>query len=72
MPYIRLLTLMYIAERELLAQKATPLTGDIYMAMVHGPVLSHILDLINGKGSKSTEWEGFIRGTDHRSRSDPH
>jgi uncharacterized phage-associated protein len=61
MPYIRLLKLMYIAERELLAQTATPLTGDIYMAMEHGPVLGHILDLIEGKGSKSTEWEDFIK-----------
>jgi uncharacterized phage-associated protein len=60
MPYLRLLKLMYIAERELLAQSATPLTGDIFIAMEQGPVLSHILDLIKGKGSRSTEWEGFI------------
>ena len=61
MPYLRLLKLMYIAERELLAQTATPLTGDIYKATEHGPVLSHILDLIRGKGSRSAEWEGFIK-----------
>jgi uncharacterized phage-associated protein len=61
MPYIRLLKLLYIAERELLAHKASPLTGDIYKAMEHGPVLSQILDLIKGKGSKSIEWETFIK-----------
>jgi uncharacterized phage-associated protein len=60
MPYLRLLKLMYIAERDLLAQAATPLTGDIFIAMEHGPVLRHILDLIQGKGSGSTEWEDFI------------
>jgi uncharacterized phage-associated protein len=61
MPYLRLLRLMYIAERELLAQTTTPLTGDIAIATEHGPVLGHILDLIKGKGSRSMEWEGFIR-----------
>jgi uncharacterized phage-associated protein len=60
MPYLRLVKLMYIAERELLARTATPLTGDIWIAMEHGPVLGHILDLIKGKGSRSMEWEGFI------------
>ena len=61
MPYLRLLKLMYVAERELLAQTAAPLTGDIYKAMEHGPVLSHVFDLIKGKGLRSTEWEGFIK-----------
>ena len=60
MPYLRLLKLLYIAERELLAQKATPLTGDIYKAMEHGPVLSHVYDLIKGNGARSAEWERFI------------
>ena len=61
MPYLRLLLLMYIAERELLAQTAMPLTGDIYKATDEGPILSHVLDLIRGKGSRSAEWEGFIK-----------
>ena len=61
MSYLRLLKLLYIAERELLAQKATLLTGDIYKAMEHGPVLSHIFDLIKGKGSQSMEWERYIK-----------
>lgn len=63
MPSMRLLKLLYIAERELLAQKATPLTGDIYLAMEHGPVLSHVHDLIKGNGARSTEWESFIQRT---------
>jgi uncharacterized phage-associated protein len=61
MPYLRLLRLMYVAERELLAQTATPLTGDICKAMDHGPVLSHVFDLIKGKGSRSAEWEAYIK-----------
>jgi uncharacterized phage-associated protein len=61
MPYPRLLKLMDIAERELLAHTAAPLTGDIFKATEHGPVLSHVLALIRGKGSRSAEWEGFIK-----------
>ncbi len=61
MSYLRLLKLLYIAERELLAQTAAPLTGDIYKAMEHGPVLSQVLNLIKGMGTPSPEWERFIR-----------
>jgi uncharacterized phage-associated protein len=61
MPYLRLLRLMYIAERELLAQAAAPLTGDGYCALEDGPVLTRVFDLIKGKGSRSTEWEGYIK-----------
>ena len=61
MPYLRLVRLMYVAERELLAQTATPLTGDIYKATERGPILGHVLDLILGKGSRSAEWECFIK-----------
>jgi uncharacterized phage-associated protein len=61
MPYSRLLKLMYIAERELLAQTAAPLSGDSYRASEDGPVLNRVLDLIKGKGSRSTEWECYIK-----------
>ena len=61
MPYLRLLKLMYIAERELLAQMGTPVTGGIYKATEQGPILSQVLDLIRGKGLRSAEWEGFIK-----------
>jgi uncharacterized phage-associated protein len=61
MPYLRLLTLMYIAERELLAQRAVLLTGDTYRASEDGPVLNRVLDLIKGRGSMSPKWEGFIK-----------
>lgn len=61
MPYIRLLRLLYIAERELLAEDATPLTGDTYKAMPFGPVLGHVYDLIKGYGDRSTDWEKHVR-----------
>ncbi len=61
MPYLRLLTLLYVAERELLAESASPLTGDIFKAMPCGPVPGHVHDLIRGHGSRSIEWEKHIR-----------
>jgi uncharacterized phage-associated protein len=61
MPYIRLLRLLYVAERELLAEAAMPLTGDLYKAMPQGPILGHVHDLIRGNGARSIEWERCIR-----------
>lgn len=61
MPYLRLLTLLYVAERELLAESASPLTGDIFKAMPCGPVPGHVHDLIRGYGTRSVDWEKYIR-----------
>ena len=60
MPYIRLLKLLYIADRELLAETATPVTGDRVYAMKNGPVLSHVYSLIKGESSRSPEWSDSI------------
>jgi len=60
MEHIRLIKLLYIAERELLAEQASPLTGDIYKAMKNGPVLSTIYDIIQDKNWQSGEWHKFI------------
>lgn len=56
MPYIRLLKLLYIADRELLAETAASVTGDRACAMKKGPVLSHVYSLIKGESSRSQEW----------------
>jgi len=56
MPYIRLLKLLYIADREMLAEAATPITGDRVYAMKNGPVLSHVYALIKGESSRSNDW----------------
>jgi uncharacterized phage-associated protein len=63
MEYIRLLKLLYIAERELLAEEALPMTGDIYTAMDYGPVLSTVYDIILDKNWQGAEWHKFIRRT---------
>jgi hypothetical protein len=60
MAYIRLLKLLYIADRELLAETGRSMTGDEAVAMKNGPVLSRIYDLIKGVGPKFQEWGDFI------------
>lgn len=51
---LKLIKLMYLAERTSLARFGEPITGDALYAMPHGPVLSSTLDLANGfeKSSK--------------------
>jgi uncharacterized phage-associated protein len=60
MGYMRLLKLLYIADRELLAQTGRPLTGDRVFAMKHGPVLGRVFDLIKGQTTQADEWSDYI------------
>ncbi|HZL34856.1 MAG TPA: Panacea domain-containing protein [Tepidisphaeraceae bacterium] len=61
MSRLRLLKLLYIADREALTERARPITGDRPVAMDHGPVLSHTYDLIKGRGFSSPVWEQYLR-----------
>ena len=56
MPYIRLLKLLYLADRASFLEYGRPITGDRYVAMKLGPVLSTVYDRI-----KEGVWEGRIR-----------
>jgi uncharacterized phage-associated protein len=70
---IRLLKLLYIADRELLAETGRSLTGDRAMAMKHGPVLSHVYDLIKGEAARAGEWGRYLHSEGHaiQRRDDP-
>lgn len=48
MPYIKLLKLLYLAEREAMARWGESMSGDNFVSMPHGPVLSQTYDLIKG------------------------
>ena len=48
LPLIKLMKLMYLAERLSLQRYGEPLTGDRLVSMGHGPVLSRTYDHING------------------------
>lgn len=54
MSYLRLLKLLYIADRESIKETGQPITGDQVVAMKHGPVLSGVYDLI--KKGDTTAW----------------
>lgn len=47
MSYMKLIKLLYLADREALAHWGRPITTDTYVSMDRGPVLSHVLDRIN-------------------------
>ncbi len=65
MDWIRLLKLLYISDREMLATTGQSITGDTGYAMKHGPVLSQIYDFMKGFGDDVTEWEKFINSEGH-------
>lgn len=61
MDRMRLLKLLYIADRELLAETGRTLTGDCVCAMEKGPVLSTVYDLIKGQGADAGAWQAVVQ-----------
>jgi uncharacterized phage-associated protein len=64
MSRLRLLKLLYIADRECLGETGRPITGDRVVAMKNGPVLSRTYDLIRGQDVGITEWDPYFRSAD--------
>jgi uncharacterized phage-associated protein len=60
MAYLRMLRLLYIADREWLAETGESITGDCACAMECGPVLSNVYDLIRGDGPGAGVWDAYI------------
>ncbi|RZT31795.1 Panacea domain-containing protein [Cupriavidus agavae] len=61
MSHLKLIKLLYLADREALRRYESPITGDNYVAMSHGPVLSRTLDLMNGFVPPNAEgWAGWL------------
>ncbi|MGA2231700.1 MAG: Panacea domain-containing protein [Tepidisphaeraceae bacterium] len=73
MSRLRLLKLLYIADRESLTERARPITGDRPVAMDHGPVLTNTYGLIKGEDYLAPEWEKYVvrEGRDAVLASDP-
>ena len=73
MSYLRLLKLLYIADREALRETGRPIVGTRPVAMKHGPVLSEVLDLVKGEHWDEATWSQFIRkdGYEVELESDP-
>ena len=61
LPVIKLIKLLYLAERLCLQRHGEPLTGDKAFSMPHGPVLSMTLELANGiRPSCPDGWDSWI------------
>ena len=60
MSYLRMLKLLYLADRESLKETGRPITGDRVVAMEHGPVLSSVYDLIKGEHTAWPLWSKFL------------
>jgi len=60
MNYMRLLKVLYIADRESIRQTGRSITGDRATAMERGPVLSEVFDIIKGTHLRSPDWSNFI------------
>src|SRR3989304_7235844 len=61
MSYMKLLKLLYLADREALLRWGRPISTDVYVSMDHGPVLSKTLDMINeGPDTGGRIWAEYI------------
>lgn len=66
MPYMKLIKLLYLADRTALLRWGQPISYDLYYSLPHGPVLSLTLDKINS-GPDSNEksyWYDHISAPD--------
>ncbi len=65
MPYIKLIKLLYLADRRAFVETGHPITGDRLVSMKNGPVLSHILDLIRQTAGRGPSvWHEYVSDPD--------
>lgn len=64
MSYMKLVKLMYFADREALLTLGRPITYDQWVCMKHGPVLSRTYDLIAAEPDpkEKSYWHAYISG----------
>lgn len=61
MPHLKLMKLMYLADREAMLEHGFPMTGDHFVSMPHGPVLSNTLSHMNDEAPTSPDgWDSWI------------
>ena len=61
MPYIKLIKLLYFADREALIETGSPITGDRFVSMKYGPVLSRVLNLIkDANPAEDSVWHSYV------------
>jgi uncharacterized phage-associated protein len=60
MSYLGLIKLMYLADREALRRLERPISGDRYVSMKNGPVLSRVKNLITEEDETEDYWRQSI------------
>lgn len=61
MSHLKLMKLMYLADRESMRSHGFPMTGDHFVSMPHGPVLSNTLSHINDEAPSACDgWNSWI------------
>lgn len=60
MDHLRLLKLLYIADRTLVKETAHPMIGDRLVAMEKGPLHSHVYDLLKSTGENPPDWDKYF------------
>jgi uncharacterized phage-associated protein len=65
MSYLKLLKLLYLAERKAMAKWGESISGDHFVSMPHGPVLSQTYDLIQGTSEALSPWQKMIQDKDN-------
>ena len=60
MPYVKLIKLLYLADRESLIDSGYPITGARLVSMDKGPVLSEVLDLITWEQDGDSPWRRYV------------
>ncbi len=76
MSYMKLIKLLYLADRTALLRWGRPITTDTYVSMDRGPVLSRVLDLATDEDlpGQTSVWAKHITEPEHyavRLRNDP-
>lgn len=67
MTILKLMKLLYLADREALSQLGFPISGDRMVSMPHGPVLSQTLELANGQiDAVEGGWDSWMRDREGR------
>ncbi|MBH2961602.1 SocA family protein [Serratia marcescens] len=63
MAYIKLMKLLYLADREYMISYGDSMTGDRAVSMNNGPVLSRTYDLLkSGSPEEESPWDDWISG----------
>lgn len=61
MSHLKLMKLLYLADREAMDRYGAPMSGDRVVSMPQGPVLSMTLNLVDGDIESSPNgWDGWV------------